>query len=289
MEDKVLITGASGATGRYTIQNLLAQKVPVRAMFRKASEETAALAAQGVEIVMGNLLEFNDVSAALKGISKAYFVYPVTVPGLLEATVYFAQAAVEEKLQVVVNMSQRTSRRDSQSHGAQNHWIAERLLDRTGIPVVHLQPTLFDEWLEYFAQEIRTNSRIMSPFENAAYAQIAAEDLGRVIATILVNPDAHIGKTYPLYGPEELTQYQVADILSEVLGRKITYLPMEIDAYSTLLAKFFTPYFVQHVGGIALDFRSGVAKGTNNLVAEITGTAPLHIKDYVRKHLDLFK
>jgi hypothetical protein len=62
---------------------------------------------------------------ALKGITAAYFVYPIKVPGILEATAFFAQAALEQGVGAIVNMSQITARRIAKSHAAQNHWIAE--------------------------------------------------------------------------------------------------------------------------------------------------------------------
>jgi uncharacterized protein YbjT (DUF2867 family) len=57
-------------------------------------------------------------------------------------------------------------------------------------------------------------------FGGARYAPVAGEDLGRAIATILNNPAEHAGKSYPLYGARELSDYEVAEILTEVLERK---------------------------------------------------------------------
>src|SRR5439155_26791403 len=71
---------------------------------------------------------------------------PIEVPGILEATAFFAQAALEQGVSAIVNMSQISARRIAKSHAAQNHWIAERLLDRSGIPVTHLRPTLIHAW-----------------------------------------------------------------------------------------------------------------------------------------------
>ena len=120
-----------------------------------------------------------------------------------------------------MNMSQISARRIAKSHAAQNHWIAERLLDRSGIPVTHLRPTFFAEWLMYVSESIREKDMFPLPFGNARYAPIAAEDQGRVIAAILNDSAEHAGKTYPLYGPKELTQYEVADILTQVLRGKL--------------------------------------------------------------------
>lgn len=120
---KVLITGATGGTGKNAIAKLIELNIPVRALVHKLDDRSSELAAQGVEIVEGDLSDFNSVSTALKRVSSAYFVYPIQVPRLIEATAFFIQAAMEENVGHIVNMSQRTARRESPSHAAQNHWI----------------------------------------------------------------------------------------------------------------------------------------------------------------------
>src|SRR5882757_937507 len=186
-------------------------------------------------------------------------------------------------------MSQISARRIAKSHAAQNHWIAERLLDRSGIPVTHLRPTFFAEWLMYMSGSIREKDMFPLPFGDARYAPIAAEDQGRVIAAILNNPAEHAGKTYPLYGPKELTQYEVAEILSRVLGRKITYVPMEIEAFKLVLKdRGFTPHFIQHIAAVAQDCRDGLFSGTNDWVETLTGQKPMEMGNYISKNKAMF-
>jgi NAD(P)H dehydrogenase (quinone) len=186
-------------------------------------------------------------------------------------------------------MSQISARRIAKSHAAQNHWIAERLLDRSGIPVTHLRPTFFAEWLLYFSDTIRQNNMFPLPFGDASCAPIAAEDQGRVIAAILSNPAEHAGKIYPLYGPEELTQYEVADLLTQVLGRKITYAAVEIEAFMEIWKKTgFSPYNHQHIAAVAQDCRDGLFSGTNDLVEQLTGQKSLGMLDYIVKNKAIF-
>jgi NAD(P)H dehydrogenase (quinone) len=286
---KVLITGATGATGGNAIKQLLELKVPIRALVHKLDERSERLGAQGVEIVQGDLSDFEAVNEALQGITSAYFVFPVRVPGVLETTAVFAQAAIEQGLRAIVNMSQISARRIAKSHAAQNHWIAERLLDRSGIPVTHLRPTFFAEWLMCVSESIREKDSFPLPFADARYAPIAAEDQGRVIAAILNNPAEHAGKTYPLYGPKELSQYEIADILTQVLGRKITYVPVEIEAFSELWKEHgYSPYIRQHISAVAQDCRDGVFSGTNDLVEKLTGQKPMPMQDYIAKNKAAF-
>src|SRR5277367_4562549 len=184
-EKKILITGATGATGGHAIKSLLELNIPVRALVHQLDVRSERLSALGVEIVQGDLSDFEAVNGALKGITGAYFVFPIQIPGILEATAFFAQAALEQGVGAIVNMSQISARRIAKSHAARNHWIAERLLDRSGVPVTHLRPTFFAEWIMYLAGAIRDKNILPVAFGDARYAPIAGEDLGRVIAAIL--------------------------------------------------------------------------------------------------------
>jgi len=141
-----LITSATGKTGKPTARLLLNRGHRVRAFVHREDDRSRQLAAEGAEIVVGDLLDFHDVSSALRGVSGAYFCYPIA-GGLLDATVAFAQAASEAGIRSVVNMSQFSARREAGSNAARQHWLAERLLDRTAMLTAHLRPTFFAEWI----------------------------------------------------------------------------------------------------------------------------------------------
>ena len=287
--DEILITGATGKTGGYAIDRLLEEGVPVRALVHQVDDRSKALEARGVEIVQGDLSDFEVVNAALKGISAAYFVYPIQIPGILEATTYFAQSALEHGVRAIANMSQISARREATSHAARNHWLAERLLDRWGVPVTHLRPTFFAEWATYFAQIVREKNLLILPFGEARFAPIAAEDQGRVIASILTNPAPHGGKTYRLYGPREITQHEVAEMLTRITGRKITYVPVEIPAFIELLKQLgYNAHFQQHIASVAQDGRDGVFSGTNSDVETITGQKPMDMETFLTKAQSLY-
>ncbi len=289
MNEKILITGATGATGSHAISELLERKIPIRALVHRHDARSEKLSARGVEIVQGDIADFDTISAALEGISAAYYVYPILEGGILEATAFFAQAAIEQGVGSVVNMSQITARRNAKSRASRDHWIAERLLDRSGIPVTHLRPTFFAEWLMYQSQSIREDNLLPLPFGEGRYAPIAAEDQGRIIAEILTHPAEHVGEIYPLFGPVELNQEEIAGILSGIIGRTITYLSMEIEAFGEVLkGRGFSAHFIQHISSVAQDCRDGLFAGTNDYVEKITGRKPLPIADYITRNRELF-
>ena len=215
----ILIAGATGHTGSVATKLLLEKGFPVRAFVHKDDERADKLQALGAETFVGDLLDFRAVRRAFGGIKRAYFVYPI-LPDLVQATAHFAQAALEAKAEFIVNLSQRTARADALSDSALQHWLAERVFDWVGTPVTHLRPTIFNEWLLFMRKAIR-DGHYRVPFGTTGkFAPISTEDQGRVVAEVLVNPDPHIGQTYPLLGPVELTPPEVAEIVSQTLASR---------------------------------------------------------------------
>ncbi|MBY3321600.1 NmrA family NAD(P)-binding protein [Rhizobium laguerreae] len=290
MTDTFLVTGATGETGRYTVQRLREKGHAVRAMVHKEDERADALRSQGAEVVVGDLFEHDDVIRAATGTTAAYFCYPVR-PGIIQTTAYFADAAKRAGLKAVINMSQISAREDSKSHAARDHWIAERIFDWSGVPTIHLRPTFFSQWLLYpFARKTIVEESIIDlPYGAGRHAPIAAEDQARLIATLLAEPAAHIGKTYTLHGPTELDQPGIAAAIGEVLGRKISYQPLTIPAYRERLEKFGLPEFlIQHFCAIALDYQNGIFSGADKIIAEVTGVPPMTVQDFVTSHRAAF-
>lgn len=285
---KYLVTGATGKTGTYAINELLRQGAQVRALVHKIDERSDKLAEKDVEVVEGDLNDFLSLGNALKGISGVYFVFPIQTSGILAATAYLVQAAKEQGVQHIVNMSQKSARREAVSHAAQDHWIAERMLDLSGIPVTHIRPTFFAEWFTYF-DTIKKIDKIILPFGEGRYAPIAAEDQGRVIAELLLHPETYAGKTYPLYGPKEYNLYEMAEIFSEELGRKISYEAISIETYQAEAPKQgFGPHFIQHISSVAQDCRDGVFAGTNTAVKDITGREPMGLQEFIHRNRIIF-
>jgi NAD(P)H dehydrogenase (quinone) len=290
--DLYLITGATGATGSSAIDHLLAKGANVRAFVHNDDDRAVALRAKGVEVVFGDLLDSQAVHKALQGVSAAYFVYPVMQPQLVDATAYFAHAAKTAGVRSIVNMSQISARSDAVSHAALSHWYGERVFDWAGVPVTHLRPTFFMEWLMYGFQLplIAEHDLIKVPAGNGRHAPIAAEDQGRVIAEILLKPAAHAGKTYPLYGAVEMNHEELATAVGLALGRKIRYEDESFEDFEVRLAKIGIPdHFIQHIIAVYHDYQNGGFAGTNEVVETLTGRKPVTVGEYVEANIKQFQ
>src|ERR1700745_2155862 len=173
--------GSHGATGNHVARQLLERGLHVRAFVRQADERADELRQLGAEIAVGDIRDYEVVRAALDGVQRAYFTYPLA-DGLLIATATLAAAGKQTGLQSVVNMSQITARPDHRSPAARQHWLAERVLDWSGIGVTHLRPPFFLENLLNVAAPtaVGAESKIRLPYGQGRHAPIAGEDIARV-------------------------------------------------------------------------------------------------------------
>jgi NAD(P)H dehydrogenase (quinone) len=280
-DDLFLVTGATGKTGAHTVRLLRERGLRVRALVHSLDGRADRLAELGAELVQGDLLDFPSVSAATAGVTAGYFIYPIR-PGLVEATANFAQAASEAGVHAVVNMSQISARREATSNAARQHWIAERLLDRTALVTTHLRPTFFMEWLNAFWVRGANEGIFRLPFADVRHAPIAAVDQAKVIAAILQNPDPHDRQVYPLFGAEELDWHAIAAKIQNTLGIPVRYEPIEISTFAAgLTGAGASAHFVQHLSNVSQDYLDGVFSGINNLVEVIGGSKPLTVEEHV--------
>jgi NAD(P)H dehydrogenase (quinone) len=304
---KILITGATGDTGGYAIEQLLQKGHEVRALVHRIDDRSKRLEDWGVEVVAGDYLDLGAMRAAVKGARRAYFVYPIH-PGIIQATAYFAQAAKEAGVETIVNMSQISAREDAKNPSARDHWVAERVFDWSGVAVTHLRPTFFAEWLLYATPSIKAGT-LSWPLGTGRHAPVAAEDQARVIVGILENPAPHRGKVYPLFGPKEYTPAEIAQVVARLLGKDVRYKQVTVEEWSgrplapgqvsarTMYGELEKlqrgelkeSFVLQHVREVAVDHQAGVFAGTNDLIETIGGRPPMSLEAFIEKHRKAFE
>ena len=283
---KILITGATGATGAPALEALLQKEFDVRAFVHKEDDRSARLKALGAEIFVGDLQNLDDVRVAWQGVKRAYFVYPLS-PALLDATVIFAQAAKEAGAEFIVNMSQKQVTSTSKSPATIRHFLSEEVFNWIGIPTAHLRPTFFSEWFLYVSGQIKSGQLKMSFPADAVHAPVAGEDLGRTVAAILADPEQHIGQVYQLFGPEVLSYTELGEIVGQTLGKDIVYEQVSVQEMADFIGIGSYDYFKDHVGKTESDHIFGLPN-FNNKIEELTGTPPISFAEFIKKNSSAF-
>ncbi|MET7978599.1 NmrA family NAD(P)-binding protein [Streptomyces mirabilis] len=292
----VLIAGAGGV-GRTVLEQLRAQGVPVRVMVRRDDDRAAGLRALGAEVVIGDLTRPETVAAALEGVGRMYFAMPVSPDHLLAATVVASVAREYGKLDALVGLSQltvsqMTATSTEESHQQRLHWLAEQVLNWSGLPVVHIRPTAFLDtplFTSLAARSIRENGTLALPFGTGRTSPVAVEDVARVVATVLRDPAPHVGQVYELTGPRSVDMKELAGEFSRALGRPVTYVDVPPERWEAELPKLgMPPHLEQHVAVMGRLHRENRYDRTADGVERVTGVPAQTIEAFVAARRDFY-
>jgi uncharacterized protein YbjT (DUF2867 family) len=295
----VLVTGAAGrvgAVGRTLTQLLLSQGHAVRAMVRRTDERSEALRAMGAEVLVGDLRDLHSMHRAIEGCRAIYFGMSVS-DAYLEATVNAAVVAKHHGVDAFVNMSQMTLSQMSINETTASpqhklHWLAEQALNWSGLPVVHVRPTVFLEgfFLQLASASVRKSNELRLPFGEGKTSPVAAEDVAHALAAILGDPAPHVGRIYHLTGPESQDMHFYASEYSQALGRTITYIDIPVEQWrATLLDKGFPVHLVDHLSAMADLHRAGRYDRRSDDVLSLTGRPATSVADFVRRYEKVFR
>ncbi|MGW4714180.1 NAD(P)H-binding protein [Nocardia sp. NPDC004260] len=296
-----LITGAGGGTGgvsRQVIERLRERGERVRALVHHDDARAEPLRALGAEVVVGDLTEPRDVLDAMTGADRMFFSMGVS-PSYLQATVVVCDAALAYgQLEVVVNMSQMTvsqmtltSVGESRQHRL--HYLAEHVVNWSGVPAVHIRPTVFLDnpiFTGLAAPSLRERNVLALPFGTGRTSPIATSDVARTVAAVLADPAHRIGDVYELTGPQSLDIDGLAAEYTLGLHRPIrgTDIPQETWVEQVLEPRGLPPHVEQHLATMALLHRAGRYDRATDDVEKITGQPPSTVGRYIAEHTELF-
>ncbi|MFE7232458.1 NAD(P)H-binding protein [Streptomyces sp. NPDC057596] len=292
----ILVTGVGGGVGgvgRTVLDRLHAKGVPVRALVHHDDERTSDLRAlDGVDVVVGDLTRGADVVEALAGCRRAYFGMSVS-PSYLEAATTVAAAAQEDdSLDLLVSISQMTVSQmdltsDTESHQQRLHWLGEHVLNWSGVPVVHVRPTMFMEnplFARVAVASILRDGTIRLPFGSARTSPVAAADVAEVIARLLLDPAPSSGRVYELTGARSRDMAAIAAEFSTALGRTVTYVDVPYEEWleHDLKKLDLPPHVFEHIATMARLHAEGRYDRATHDVAELLGRPPLGFDSLIR-------
>lgn len=301
MGEPILVTGAGGGVGsvsRRVVRQLRERGHSVRALVRTDDERAEPLRALGAEVLVGDLTRPDDVARALDGARRMFFSMAVA-PTYLEATATVATVARElGRLDALVNMSQMTVSQmtvtsTEESHQQRLHWLSERVLAWSGLPVVFLRPTSFLDnplFTTVAARTIAEDGTLRLPFGDGRTSPVAAADVADVVTALLEDPAPHLGEVLELTGPASLNMTEVAQAYAEALGRPVRYVDLPLDVWDeNVLAKAGLPEHAhQHIHTMARLHRENRYDRLTDTVHKITGRPARSVRQFVQENTGLF-
>jgi uncharacterized protein YbjT (DUF2867 family) len=213
----VILVTTAGKVGSEAVRLLRERDVPVRVLVRDPAK-VIALADAGAEVAEGDLDVLASIDDAMAGVSAVVLVSPAVPAQELNVVHSAARAGADHVVKA-------TSKASADSPIMRRRWQAEieAGLAASGIPHTLLRSNAYMQNVLALAPAIAKTSSFGSSAGKGRSGLVDARDVAAVAAEIAAAPTGHAGKTYWLTGPELISNYDVAAVLSKLLGRTITY------------------------------------------------------------------
>jgi uncharacterized protein YbjT (DUF2867 family) len=245
----IVVTGATGRTGRAATEALLAKGEKVRVIGRDA-KKLAPLVELGAEPFVGNVEDVDSMTGAFNGASAVYLVLPEDISQQdLRAhqervSDSYAAAITNAHVRFLVNLS---------SIGAQHakntgpivglHNQEEKLNRVAGLNVLHLRAAYFMENLFMSIAPLRSMGTLPGGLRaEVPMPWIATQDIGAYATTRLAARDFSGRSVQELHGQRDISMKEAASIVGNAIGKpNLEYVQLPSMMLETALLKMGLP------------------------------------------------
>lgn len=229
---KLGVTAATGQLGRLVVQGLLQTEAAgdIVAIVRSA-EKAADLAAQGIDVRVAAYDDRPALERALAGVDKLVFISGSEVGRRIQQHRNVVDAARAAGVQHVIYTSAPKAA-TSPLPIASEHKATEEYLAASGLDYTILRNNWYTENYLQQVEAARQTGSIVAAAGEGRVASATRADFAAGIVAVLTGA-GHEGKVYELGGDYAWNLHELAAAVSEVIGRPVTYQPVDV---ATLIA-----------------------------------------------------
>ena len=279
----ILITGASGNVGREVLAQAVSAGVEIRAAFQSLAK---AVVPRGVDAVRVDYNEPGTLRSALDGVEAVFLVGPPTGQ-LAELERKATDVLADSRVKRVVKLSAMGGR---DAIFPRQHAESEDYIRGRGLPYTFLRPNGFMQNLvNYSSPTIRETGKFFGSEGDGKISLIDIADIASVAVKTLME-DGHVGKEYTLTGPEAVSNREVAQTMSEVLGRKIEFVNLSSeDLKAGLLSAGVPEWNAEALVDLQKLYKAGKASQVTDDVQRITGRKPRTLRAFLEENRAAFE
>lgn len=270
------VTGSTGHLGGMVARQLADAGSPQRLLVRDLSR------APELEGSVPAVVTYADpvlAKAALEGVKTLFMVSAAEAEDRLQQHCSFVDAAAAAGVQHVVYTSFFGAAADSTFTLGRDHFATEERIKASGMDYTFLRDNFYLDFLPLLAGD---DGVIRGPAGDGVMAAVARADIARSAVTVLRDPALHIGKTYDLTGPEDLSLARAAELLTAGTGRTITFHNETLEEAYASRASYGAPRWqVDAWVSTYIAIAAGELAGPTSAVHELTGREPLGLAQFL--------
>lgn len=276
----ILVTGASGKTGRRCIVRLLEKRARIRALVRRREVAEELLNAGVADVVTGDMFAPDVMNRALGGASQVLHICPPMHPKEDELALEMIARAKAAGAARFVLWSVLHPHIDVPHHRRKQR--AEAALIDSGLTFTILQPGRYMQHLETIWPQVRSSGVHAFPFSTRMRFSLAHLDDLALAATEVLTAAGHENAIYELAGPQPLSQNDCARIISSVLDRPVRADAAALDAYlEKARAAGMPEWRVETLSIMNRHYDAHGLEGNSNALRWLIGQEPKTFADYV--------
>ena len=274
----ICITGAGGTVGREVIKQLESAKVPFRAAYFSKKKVNAALA-KGLDAVIIDYNRPETLRVAFQGCDKLFLLGPNAL-NQTQLELNAVEAAKAVGVQHIVKQSVMGAEDEAFSL-ALVHRPVEKAIESSGMTWTFLRPNSFmQNVMTFMSETIKAEGAFYSASGMAKIAHVDVRDIATVAVKALTEP-THVGQAYTLTGTEALTYDDLANELSNALGRSITHISLSPeDLKHGMLAEGLPEAIADRMLDLERYYREDQASRITNDIKQVTGHEPRRFAQY---------
>lgn len=221
MNNKILITLATGKTGYATTMQLLQEGYPTRIYVRSKNKRATELEKLGTEIIVGDFNNKQQLRKAMDGIHNVYYCYPYK-SGMSADIMLFIDVAKEAKINAVIFMGQFIAEFEDTGSALTNEIRKSyNILEKSGLNVIYFAPPYFADNAFVIAEYVLQLGFMPNPFGKGKNPWISIKDMSRCIVALLKKPEPYFTQKLFATGPKSISPTEMAEIFSKVRGKKV--------------------------------------------------------------------
>jgi len=217
---------------------------------------------------------------------QAVFLLPPLGPDQTVIVNRFVDAAKRAGVGHIVKLSAIDADRDPPFVVGSWHAASDRHIRNSGLSFIFLRPNSFmQNFITYFPPR---DGIIYLPWGNGRASFVDTRDIAEAAAQALTD-ESHVNQTYTLTGPAALTIGEVADILSDAVGREIKYVDVpESTARDGMLQAGLPQWQVAALMELHAINKQSQWNAVTRDVEKVTGRRPTDFATFARDHADKF-
>jgi uncharacterized protein YbjT (DUF2867 family) len=293
MVETILVSGATGTVGSEVVKQLSSHTdVNVKAAARSVERIKNIESGDKVKLVSLDYNKPESMREALKDVDKLFLLTP-DVPNAHELASNLVNEAKNAEVIHIVKQSVMGADEGADVGTMRLHRQAEKIIEQSGIPFTFLRPNEFmQNFINFHSHSIKSNNAFYIPLEDAKVSVVDVRDIAAVAVNSLTENgnNKHNNKTYLITGPEALSYHQMAEVLSNATGRKISYVNVsEEEARGAMKEMGMDDWLIDTISELSNYFKKGYASQVSSAVEEVTGKKPITFAQFAKDYADSFR